>query len=590
VSIPVQFLSFAPKSGSIEGIGRGLNATAIGTLLGTTSVAARASSSTAAPASDPESRFQRLNTHFRTRHVGKDHIVHGQHFDVRVAAVRSTATLRDAAQRHSMMAEEAAFWGPMAAGASLYASLLRGDERVKVEVALTAPGAPGGDEDVNTAYIEGFAVGEVRGYAKFEQLRVAKALAGLEASQAAKAAAAAAAEAATEPEAPESDAASSSALASTPAFAPDAGTGVMQVSKILYGMHRPYTSKTHATADAASNWNDFFANSEQIASFLHLEYDVAAAAGSTPGPAAAAAAATPAVAAAGATPAPEAGAAAAPSSRLSPVSEEDVRFCGGVLVQVLAGAPDPALAAEILAERAAAKAAADAAAVTAVSSKAGAGSETVGGQGHVEETDDSYVKRVQMERLRARVRGLDMQRLMGSCGVAGYVAAVLGEGSAIVAAAGAAEGAADAAAAENAENAETETTTPAALAALGATPSAVRESGWNLHGEFDFEALERRLISSTYAQQQLAKDPETVRALYGENRGWAYRPVAFFCRCSQAKPEEKLRQLPVDVLDELAAEGEAVFTCEFCRHEVVCNAQQLGDAAVAVRAMLAPKQ
>lgn len=493
--------------------------------------------------------------------TAKDHIIHGQHYDVRVAAVRNTDTLRDAAARHGLMSEEASYWGPMAAGASLYASFLRGDERVKVEIAMQGAdtfsngssddGDGDGGGEINTVYIEGFAVGEVRGYAKFEQLRVEKALAGLanmrlqqqkealaEQQQRAlspeETEAAAAAADLNEAEA-EAEAATQQLSAGNRERARLSGAvpaaasvgGIMQVSKVLYGMHTPYVSKTPATGHPAEDWNTFFSQSEQIASFMHCAVDITTAGSGTPVSTSESVAGlregtheSGAVLGGGVTVSTAAEAAEATGGHglqpgqsavsLAPIAESDVKFCGGVLVQVLAGSPDPVLAADILSARPRPANCNDTPTSTGTSadtSNTASGAE-IGGQGHVEETDDAYVKRVQLERLRARVLSLDMAALVASHGVAGYVAAVLGRDPAL----------------------------------LTVTPPTVTETlGFNAAGERDFEALERRCVDSSYTTQQAAKAPGVAEA-YGARLGWAYRPVAFFCRCSQAKPEQKVRE------------------------------------------------
>lgn len=105
---------------------------------------ASAGSGTAAPAeqltpAEAAAKAAKRQAFFRRRHVGRDHTVRAQHFDLRLSAVRLTDAANEAARRHGMTDAEAQQWAPLAAGAALYSSLLRGEERLQASMVLADP-------------------------------------------------------------------------------------------------------------------------------------------------------------------------------------------------------------------------------------------------------------------------------------------------------------------------------------------------------------------------------------------------------------------------------------------------------------------
>jgi redox-regulated HSP33 family molecular chaperone len=375
------------------------------------------------------------------------------------------------------------------------------------------------------------------------------------------------------------------------------GEGVMRVSRVLYSQSTPYMTSVHAQGTAQQDWATLFRQSEQIPTRVITHCDVTdspldkvlgvdaqgnVTRAMTPeeivasqAPSAAAAAAAPATTASdhSAETTLDADKLAQDPLLYLHVPEDDAQFAGAVVIQVLAGAPDPVVAAEVLAARDQTKAkeakgkhvkgsvtgVADPDADAEAEADTEADTE-VDADADVEETDEQYVKRVQLERLQARAASLDMRGIMTQHGVAAYVACLLGE----------------------------------TVESLGQRAAEGGVAEGNVNGEFDFEAMERYLIDSGIREKALKKAAEAAPAadvvqdvLSGVQGAVAahqykyhfqYRPVAFFCRCYQTKVEHKLAQMPVDLLQSLREDGGAAFTCDYCNAKQDVTVEHLEEA------------
>ena len=136
---------------------------------------------------------------------------------VRISAVRTGRLAEDAARRWGWKEGIDERWGSHAAYSLMYASFLRGEERVKASLTV-------GD---SALFTECIAVGEVRGYAESRT-----------------------------PPADDADGA-------------DAGT--LAVERVLYGLSQPHTSTLPASGDLRRDWQTFYDSSEQVPSFCVVE-------------------------------------------------------------------------------------------------------------------------------------------------------------------------------------------------------------------------------------------------------------------------------------------------------------------------------
>ena len=137
---------------------------------------------------------------------------------LRISAVRTGRLAEDAARRWGWDVGLGERWGSHAAYSLMYASFLRGEERVKASLA-TGDGA---------LFTECIAVGEVRGYASAH-----------------------------------------APPASDDADGGDAGT--LTVERVLYGFSQPHTSTLPASGDLQRAWQTFYDSSEQVPSFCVVE-------------------------------------------------------------------------------------------------------------------------------------------------------------------------------------------------------------------------------------------------------------------------------------------------------------------------------
>jgi len=264
---------------------------------------------------------------FQRRHLERDHIIQAQHYDLRISAIRLTNAVNEASQRHGHNELETQLWGKTAVGAALYSSFLRGEERVKVQMAIANEDAIE-NEDSSLAHnvlVESFAVGELRGYAKCSHALLDKC---------------------------------GSDLASV--VREGKARGVFTMKKVLYGLAKPYESLIVTSGDPAQDWQLMFDQSEQVPTFIHVQIDTTPSAN---GPAKA-------------------------------------TFCGGILVQVLAGPSDPSFS-------------------QAVEQGEIAADSTDGDR--TKETDTERIKKMQLALVKKAVGSLNMRSVMESQGVVGYI-------------------------------------------------------------------------------------------------------------------------------------------------------------------------
>jgi molecular chaperone Hsp33 len=161
-------------------------------------------------------RLQRL--------AGRDHMICAEVHDCRVSVVDCTRTLAEARRRFGLCNTVSHVLGDLMACTILHSSMLSGEERTIAR--LTGSGL------MRSAYVEAIRAGEVRGFA--EPTRIPNGV-------------------------PLSDA---------------LGPGVLQVDRIVYNRHSPVTSVVASDGDAVAAWRLFYRDSEQIATFLHVETQV----------------------------------------------------------------------------------------------------------------------------------------------------------------------------------------------------------------------------------------------------------------------------------------------------------------------------
>ncbi len=397
---------------------------------------------------------------FRRRHIGRDHIIRAQHYDLRIAAIRLTDAANDAARRHGMNLAEAQLWAPLAAGTALYASTLRGEERIRTQIALADPdyvvpaeGQGEGQQQqqqqqqqasmlTDSICAEGFAVGELRGFSRLDLTRSK-----LEEEKKKE-------EAAGTTSTAEGEEAKRVMTSPTGAVLWAGSQGLFEVKKTLYGLAQPYVTRIMSSSDPATDWQTFFDQSEQVPTFVHFHVDynehyTPASPSSSPSATAGKAASTstatiPTTTTTG-------------STTTSTSAEGPIPFCGAVLIQVIAGPPCPEIKAAIEqedAERVTNKQRAKNASLAAESDTASSSPSTststssavpeaelatmtleqteAQGAGaeegvNVNETEDARIKRLELERMQKRAFSLDMRHLMETVGVAGYVNVLLGE-------------------------------------------------------------------------------------------------------------------------------------------------------------------
>ena len=327
------------------------------------------------------------------------------------------------------------------------------------------------------------------------------------------------------------------------------GRGLLEVKKVLYGLAKPYISRIESTGDPANDWQLFFGQSEQVPTFVHLHVDHAppssasgSLAPSSTSTSSSTSASSPASVSLGGAAGAEAKSAADGAAGAAPATGRAVRpipFCGGVLVQVLAGPPDPRIAGDALAQAKSAVATSSSSSSSAPATDGESAGEGKAEEGvDVEESEAARVKRLQLEHISRRVLQLDMRALMEEYGVVGYLRALLGEDPASVDV--------DVAAASSPEtDAPTSTTTASPSSSSPISPSS----------SMDFEALDT-----------LCK-----------TRGWVYRQDHFFCRCSQIPAKERIVNLPRSILDELRGDGGATFTCDYCAASVTASVSDIDD-------------
>jgi redox-regulated HSP33 family molecular chaperone len=169
-----------------------------------------------------------------------------------------------------------------------------------------------------------------------------------------------------------------------------------------------------------------------------------------------------------------------------------------------------------------------------------------------DETDDQYVKRVQLHEYSERVIDEDMPTIVKKYGSLGYVSTLIGI------------------------NPET----------LG-KPAGIQNVG-NVDHVFDWELFERSVLQSALREKPLTNviNTETgseVTELSLQQDGkfqyqFEYRPLQFFCRCYQTDSHGKLMSLPKDVLTSLLQDEIVTFTCDFCATEDEIQRTQVQNA------------
>jgi molecular chaperone Hsp33 len=166
-----------------------------------------------------------MNDELKQQYRERDRVVRAVAVDgsFRAAAIRTSATARQAQQRHKADPGGALILGRALTAAGLLASFLKGEERIIIDAA--------GDGIVKSVYAEALQVGEIVGYVRMND--------------------------APQPNAP-------SAM----------GSGMLRVSRVLYNRAEPVTGIVEMVrGDITSDLGHYLTQSEQIPSVVMLDVE-----------------------------------------------------------------------------------------------------------------------------------------------------------------------------------------------------------------------------------------------------------------------------------------------------------------------------